>query len=87
MFTNAITKQIKKGIVKKLEEAYVLARKDIAKLRYLSAADDEAEWVCVYDAEGNNLAQIDVTGQNVSGLILDVVHAINDDIVIGGKKK
>lgn len=87
MFTNAITKQIKKGIVKKLEEAYVLARKDIAKLRYLSAADDEAEWVCVYDAKGNNLARIDVTGQNASGLILDVVHAINDDIVMGGKNK
>ena len=75
----------KEEIIKKLGEAYVHTREDIARLEYEKDPNDE--WVKVFNKAGENILKICVTGDSGATMVMDVSHAIQSDIVMGGKNK
>lgn len=77
----------KEEIIKKLGAAYVLTREDIARLEYKKNPKDDHEWVEVFNKAGENILKICVTGDSGATMVMDVSHAIQSDIVMGGKKK
>lgn len=75
----------KEAIITQLGEAYKLTREDIGRLEY--EKDPNNEWVKVFNKSGDEILQICVTGDSGATMLMDVAHAINSDIVMGGKKK
>ena len=75
----------KEEIIKKLGEAYVHTREDIARLEYEKDPNDE--WVKVFNKSGNEILKICVTRYSGVTMVMDVSHAIQSDIVMGGKNK
>ncbi|WP_297569016.1 hypothetical protein [uncultured Anaerovibrio sp.] len=75
----------KEAIITQLGEAYKLTREDIGRLEYVETLKEE--WVKVFNRAGEEILQICVTGDSGATMLMDVAHAINSDIVMGGKKK
>ena len=76
---------IKAEIINKLGEAYALTREDIGKLEYVKRNNNE--WVKVFDRDENEVLQICVSTDSGATMMMDVTHAIQSEIVMGGKKK
>ena len=75
----------KEAIITQLGEAYKLTREDIGRLEYVEILKEE--WVKVFNRAGEEILQICVSNDSGATMLMDVAHAINSDIVMGGKKK
>lgn len=75
----------KEAIITQLGEAYKLTREDIGRLEYVEILKEE--WVKVFNRAGEEILQICVSSDSGATMVMDVAHAINSDIVMGGKKK
>ncbi|MBO6247111.1 MAG: hypothetical protein J6N55_12640 [Anaerovibrio sp.] len=75
----------KAKIAEALGKVFAMTREDIARLEYEKDPNDE--WVKVFNKSGNEILKICVTGYSGVTMVMDVSHAIQSDIVMGGKNK